>query len=507
MNQEQEQQSRTQPEPEDRLVAQMPLALRPAVTLDQKPPLEPVPAIHRVGLKNLASFFNIGSQRGDEAMTEGQLRIFGAIILRLRNRVQIICSTQYGKSLWVALACIVVTCIQGKRVAVIAPSDEKAKIIMRYFIEHLGDSASFYGKLEKNTRLERLRQEESKQRIMLNNGGGIFIISAQQHAALKSIEAAMGEGAQVVIVDEACLIQDRTEATIFRMIAGQGKDGFYCKIGNPFYSLPPNTHFFASWQSLAYHRIFIDYRRGLEEGRYTREFITEAMQKPLFDVLFECEFPSADVMDAEGYRPLVTVGDIKFGVTPKELLAEIERDIAAGGLKQPVKAGGDIGGGGDPNVYTVRSGKKAAIVAENKSKDTMAQVAEVKRISEIYHVEPEDFAIDDIGIGHGLRDRLIETGFDCNGVNVGESAVDQATFTNAKAELCWRLRLWALDPESRLDARDEWVQVIWLRYKTQSDRRIIMEPKEKLKARVGRSPDHAESLYLTFAEKPFVGFA
>ena len=65
----------------------------------------------RKRILDLASFFNVEGGRGDKKITEGQIHIFGAIVLRKHNRVQIICSTQYGKSLWVALAALILTCV------------------------------------------------------------------------------------------------------------------------------------------------------------------------------------------------------------------------------------------------------------------------------------------------------------------------------------------------------------------------------------------------------------
>jgi hypothetical protein len=490
-----------------RKVQALPIPQEPR-TLDPKPRLPWLHPLRRKALLKLAGLFIVNDLKGSEVITEGQLRIFEAIIFRTHKRVQIICSTQYGKSLWVALACLIVACVQGKRIAVVAPSDEKAKLIMRYFVEHLGDHVLFSSKLEKNTRLERLKQEESKERIILNNGGGIFVISAQQKNASASIEAAMGQGAEIVIGDEYGLIQDRTEATIFRMIAGKGPDAFYCKIGNPFYSMLPYTHFKESWESLRYHRIFIDYVQALAEGRYSYDFIEEAKRKPLFDVLFGCEFPPEDVMDEKGYLPLVLSKWFRFGITPEILKGIIEKDLESEkGLRWKVKGGGDISGGGDRNYYVVRYGRFACRIAENVSEDTMTQVAEIQRIAEEYHIRPEDFNIDDIGVGHGVTDRLHELGFMVNGVNVGESARDSDTFFNKKAELCWEARNWFLDPEHRIDEHDDWSELTWLRYKTVSDRRVQMEPKPDLKKRTKKSPDCAEAFYLTFDEAPFVGFA
>lgn len=463
----------------------------------------------RIFLQVLARLFKIDDVPADQKITEGQFHIFGSIILRKHNRVEIICSTQYGKSLWVALACIILTCIYGKVVVVVAPSAEKAKIIMRYYIEHLGDNPLFYTKLEKNTRLERLRQEASKERIMLNNGGGIFIVSTDEKNSSKSVEAAMGQGAEIVINDESCLISDTTEATIFRMIAGKGPDACYIKIGNPFYAAPPNSHFLTTWVGGTYHRIFIDYRQALKEGRYNQEFIDEARNKPLFDILFGCLFPELDIMDAKGYRLLVTPDKIKFGVTPEIILTAIQkhREENGGVLKIRPKLGCDIGGGGDENTRTLRWGKLAALVGSNKSEDTMVNVSEIIADMETYGIKAEDVNIDDIGIGRGVTDRLKELGHAVNAVSVGDPAVyDKETFSNLKAELCWQAKIWLEDEDSRLDDRPEWVQLTWLKYKVQSDKKIIMEPKSDLKARHKRSPDHAESFYLTFAEKPYIGF-
>lgn len=479
--------------------------------MEMMPPLPTVPEKRLKLLLDYASWFNVDGDTGDKKITEGQLRIFDALINRLHNRVQIVCSTQYGKSLWVALACLIISCIQKELVVIVAPTNEKAKIIMRYYIEHLGDSPIFYTKLEKNSRLERLKQEDSKERIILNNGGGIFVISAQQANSKKTIEAAMGQGAKIVIGDEYCLIEDNTEATIFRMIAGKGPDAFYCKIGNPFYSTPPNGHFLKSWLQLEkYYRIFIDYKQGIKEGRYIPDFIEEAKAKPLFDILFESKFPDLSSMDEEGYRLLVLPEHIKFGMTP-ELLKELmtkEKEANGGILKIKPKIGGDIGGGGDWNVFVVRWGKFASVVAQNKSNDTMTNVGLIQELMAKYGVLAEDVNIDDIGIGRGVTDRLKELGLGINAVNVGESAVfDPSSFSNLKAELCWEARKWVMEDESRVDKRDEWIQLTWLKYKTLSDKKVQIEPKQKLKQRTNASPDFAEAFYLTFAQQQFVGFA
>lgn len=466
-------------------------------------------------LRNLARLFVVDGVPASEIITDGQLELWEKLIYRDNKRVQIITSTQYGKSLWVALACIIITCIEEEMVAVIAPSSEKAKIIMRYFIEHLGDNIVFGSKLEKNTRLEKLRQEENKERIIFNNGGGIFVVSAQQKNATKSVEAAMGMGAKNVIMDEACLIMDNTESTIFRMIAGKGPDAFYCKIGNPFYSQPPYSHFKQTWDEGRYDKVFIDYKQAIAEGRYTQEFIDEARTRPLFDVLFECKFPPLDVIDEKGYRPLVQEESwITQGVTKQMLFDEIkkqkpldEQDVA-GKMVQTydnVYLGGDIGGGGDYNEFVVRCGKYAFVAERTKTKDTMTNIPVVEDIVTHFGIPWENVHLDDIGIGRGVSDRLIEKGYDICPVSVGERANDSETYMNLKAELWWAGREWLKREDTAVCDTGNWYQLLWLRYKVNSERKVQAEPKQDMKKRTGKSPDTADAFMLTFYERPFIG--
>lgn len=432
--------------------------------------------------------FNIEGRPGNEVVTEGQLKIFHAIIFRPSTRVQIITATQYGKSLIVALGCLIVSCIQKQLISVIAPNEEKAKIIMRYYVDHLGDHAMLYDWLESDTKLERLRQEESKERIILRHGGGIYVVSAQSRTATKSVEAAMGLGSKIVIGDEFCLVQDTTEATIFRMIAGKGKDAFYCKIGNPFYSVPPYTHFINTWKDPNYKKIFIDYIQGIAEGRYTRQFIEEARTKPLFGVLFECRFPSADAMIEGGWLPLLTEEDVER--------AFVEVDQPFGRRK----LGADIAGGGrNYSTMVLRAYNMAEKVYKSQEPDTMLFVGNVLRFADNLAVKDNDIFVDSIGIGKGPTDRLREQRRDINAVEGSTKPIDELKFANKRAEMYWRLREWIL-AGGKLRRDPDWYQLAKIKYKvTDSSGKIIIMSKEKMLKEGIESPDVADGLSLTFA--------
>ena len=426
--------------------------------------------------------FVLDGKKVSSIVTAGQLEIFYRIVYRRSNRVQIITPTQYGKSLFVALGCIVVSCIQDRVVAVVAPKTEKAKIIMRYYIEHLGDNPIFYTQLEKDTKLERLRMEENKERIILRNGGGIFVISANASNSIKGFEAAMGSGAELVVIDEASLIPDEIEATIFRMIAGK-KDGFYCKIGNPFY----RNHFLKSWNDINYDKVFIDYEQGLNEGRYTREFIDEAKRKPHFDVLFACQFPKADAIDAKGYSMLLTEDDLKINQASPFGEKRLGVDVAEGG--------------GNYSVIVIRYANFAKVLLKYQNSDTMDLAGKVVQLATEYEVQDRNIFIDSIGVGKGVLDRLREQRKSVHEVKGSERAEDDVQFVNKRAENYWELRKW-IKGGGTLSDDPNWVQLLDIKYKAQdSSGKLLIQSKDEQRREGIDSPDVADALSLTFARK------
>ncbi len=338
------------------------------------------------------SHFNIEGVPANEKCSDGQLEIFFCIVFRLWNRLQILCSTQYGKSLFVALACIWVATVQNEVIAIIAPTDEKAKIIMRYFVEHLGDNEMFYKQLEKKSKLDRLRMEDTKERIIMRTNpknkkaGGIFMISVQAGNSKKGVEAAMGAGARIVIQDESGLIPDPIEATVYRMIAGKGEDAFYCKIGNPFY----RNHFYLSSKDTTYHQIFIDYKRGIKEGRYTEDFIEGARKKPLFSILYECKFPGEGMVDSEGFLTLIP--ESKINVRP-------HFDGETVWIGRVLLGIDPAGEGKDTATFVVRDRFKARVVHEMKTSNAKQIAERAVLIAKTLKIAPEDITVDALGEG------------------------------------------------------------------------------------------------------------
>ena len=447
-----------------------------------------IPKKERTKCLWLLSFFRIDEERADKKITENQLKIFHSLIFRPWTRVIILCSTQYGKSLITALACVIITTIQGEVVSIVAPTNDKARIIMRYYIEHLGDHYLFYSQLEADTRMERLKQEGSKERIILRNGGGIFIVSVQSGNTRKTLEAAMGYGSKIVISDESCLIPDETEATIFRMIAGKGKDAFYCKIGNPFYKTPPHTHFFKSWNDDNYLKIFIDYEQGIKEGRYTQGFIDEARTKPHFDVLFECKFPEEEIMEGK-WLQLLTIAEIERAMEGTEEL-EIFGEKAFGA--DPASTGLN------ESLIVVRGANLAEIRFASNKITPIEFMGHCLRTIKDDKIKSSDIFLD--GIGNNLADLIRQQGQSVNAVNVAEKAIDQRNFINKRAESYWRAREW-VKSGGKLKADERWMQLAQVFYKAQdSTGRMQIMSKDIMASKGIPSPDAGDALMLTFTD-------
>jgi hypothetical protein len=368
---------------------------------------------------------------------------------------------------------------------------------MGYIIEHLFDDPIFIAQLEfendldYSSSLEMLKRYRAKDHLNFKDGGGVRTLTLNARTK-SSIEAAMGFGGNRLILDESSLIEDALYSTVKRMLGGYTNysDTFLLEIGNPFY----RNHFLRTWNEAGYYKIFIDYHQALKEGRYSLEFIEEMRKEAFFDVFYECLFPREDELDNKGYRRLMTLELLRSKMTKVERIPD-EDDF--------IKLGIDIGGGGDYNSYTLRTRHKAWLETKNQSSDTMTNVTTVLELMEKYPaLKDEEIYIDDVGIGRGVADRLKEMNLEINAVSAGSTALNTDKFANIKAENYWNLREWLLDPENYLDECDEFNQVSWIKYKVSSDRQIQMQPKDELKSETGKSPDHAESLMLTFSQKP-----
>ena len=152
--------------------------------------------------------------------------------------------------------------------------------------------------------------------------------------------------------------------------------------------------------------------------------------------------------------------------------------------------------GSDASVIFKRRGLVAFEPIVIRKFDNMALA---DRIAVEMSKEKPDAVFIDSGAGQGVIDRLRQMRFDVVEVPFGAQAVDKEQFANRRMEMWWHMAQWikqggAIPPDPVLQGD---LGAPTYGYTPKGPK--ILEAKDKLKERIGRSPDLADALALTFA--------
>ena len=152
--------------------------------------------------------------------------------------------------------------------------------------------------------------------------------------------------------------------------------------------------------------------------------------------------------------------------------------------------------GSDASVIFKRRGLVAFEPIVIRKFDNMALADRIA--VEMAKEKPEAVFIDS-GAGQGVIDRLRQMRFDVVEVPFGAQAIDKEQFANRRMEMWWHMAQWikqggAIPPDPILQGD---LGAPTYGYTPKGPK--ILEAKDKLKERIGRSPDLADALALTFA--------
>ncbi len=157
--------------------------------------------------------------------------------------------------------------------------------------------------------------------------------------------------------------------------------------------------------------------------------------------------------------------------------------------------------GSDRSVILTRRGSSVENVRTFRHLDTMQLAGWVA--AAIRDTGPELVAVDEIGVGAGVVDRLREQGFPVRGINVARRARQDGLFTNLRAEGYWQLRELFASGEIVMPNDNQLIgELAALRYSFDSQGRIQMESKDSMRQRGLPSPDKADALMLAFLRPP-----
>lgn len=454
----------------------------------------PLPA----GIKKYRKLLQI-FQEGDgrthgDIFTPTQIQIVDIIAKRRYPRTQLILPTQYGKSMAVADGVLLRAAEYPEKWAIVAPTEDKARIIMDYIIDHIFDDVLFSERLEYYNSKEQLKKERSKTRITFRGAGEIRVYTGSAGNTKAVKRALMGFGAPNIILDEAALIPDDLYATVKRMLGGT-QDNFLLEIGNPSF----RNHFHRTWYGNRYKKIFVDADIALAEGRYTPDFLAEMKDEVGYDWMYACIFPDAEELLPNGYRRLIsdhTISDAMIPVRPEI----IEGD-------QPVLGIDVAGGGNNETKMTVRWPRTgfAEVVATSNS-DDLEEIANItESMIKQYGIGDYRTVIDAGGVGHGLPAILNARGYLVKAVLFGETAGEKA-FANMRAWMYWQARKWLMVEHGKLLEDDGFLELKLVNYRQNSSLKLQIEPKADMLKRLSdegikvESPDTADSFVLTFVD-------
>jgi len=184
---------------------------------------------------------------------------------------------------------------------------------------------------------------------------------------------------------------------------------------------------------------------------------------------------------------------------PIDLVVEAaERRVAPSDVQgMPLIMGVDVARfGGDRSCICLRRGLLLRPPMSFRKLDNMTLA---ERVVDICAKERPDAVFIDAGQGSGVIDRVRQLGVECIEVPFGGRPRD-GRYANRRAEMWFGIRDWlknggALPPGSG-DLQGE---LSVPTYGFNASGKLVLEPKEDIKERLGRSPDIADALALTFA--------
>lgn len=160
--------------------------------------------------------------------------------------------------------------------------------------------------------------------------------------------------------------------------------------------------------------------------------------------------------------------------------------------------------GDDDSAVARRQGRKVHDVKRRHGLDPMEVVGWVASVCDEWEKEDgrpvEAINVDANGLGAGIYARLAELGYPANRILTGEKAIEDQIYVTKGDEMWCKLRDWLRDPPCTLPNDDVLRgELIGRQFGYDSNRRIRLMSKERMRADGIPSPDSADAVALTFA--------
>lgn len=313
-------------------------------------------------------------------------------------------------------------------------------------------------------------------------GARIYVIGADHPDALRGT---YWDGA---VLDEYAQIKPELWNEVVRPAIADRK-GWVIFIGTPkgqnqFYEIYQRAMRDENWYCCLYRAD----ESGLFEagGRYgpaelasmKQDMSEEAIRQELY-----CDFT------ASAYNVLITIDMVT---------AAIGRGYKPNDVRgAPKILGVDVARFGNDSCVIVRR-QGLAVMQPKVYRDIDNMDFAARLVREIESWKPDAVFVD-AGRGEGVIDRCRQLGYPVTEVSFGGKALKDKCYINKRSEMWDNMRAWIQSGGSLPDMPELKTELTTPEYGFDAANRMKLEPKEKIKERMGKSPDIADALALTFA--------
>lgn len=387
---------------------------------------------------------------------------------KLKRFSVLVCHRRFGKTFLAINALIdaaLRTTKQSARYGYVAPFLKQAKQVSWDYLKRFAYT------------VPNVQVNESELSILFPNGSMIRLYGSDNGEAMRGVYF---DG---VVIDEVADCRLETWPEIIRPALADRK-GWCLFIGTPkgmdqFYELYQRALRDDNWYAGLYRadetqliddQELADARQDMSPNQYRQEFL--------------CDF------NASADNVLISIDDVTDAI--KKHYKEFEYSFA------PKIIGVDVAYTGDDKTVIIRRQGLITWPPIILSKaDPMQVVGRI--IAEVNQYQPDGVFVDDTGgYGSGVIARLRELGHDAVGVQFGGRA-DDPRYRNKRTEMWMRMRDWIRSGGAMPDILELKNDLVTPTYKIPSTGVVELEPKDKIKERIGRSPDIGDALALTFA--------
>jgi phage terminase large subunit len=428
-------------------------------------------------------------------LTPDQVKLFKAIFAH--RRVTCRSGHMTGKSFVLALAAITWLYVWAGAVVTTATTWNQVEGVLWKEIRLMISKARVHLPREKGHPLQtELKVQEDIYAIGLSTNDPTAF-QGRHHARL------------LVIVDEAAGVPDPIHEAV-RSLAG-GKHNHIVLVGNP--TVPTGafarSHKKGSWfrlrmSCLDHPNVILG--REIIPGAASREYVESEREdygenSPVYQARVLGEFPT---VGEDIVIPLAWLERQTDNAKRAEAIRAAEEGF------QPWIMALDVARyGSNKCVLVFRRGQAVVRIESWANESTMTTVGRVvmefnAMIEQGHRVQA--IVVDEVGLGGGVVDRLLELGLPVLGFHSGRPPAKRTLFSNRRAESWWDLRD-LVEPDKETGHGKVWLppneqlltDLSGPKYKLTSNGKIVVESKEDMRARGVQSPDFGDAVIMAFA--------